>query len=78
MTYRLTRGRGPARLRTAASVGPAALFATWLVLSAVRLDSGLQWPPEIWGGLLAFAAFVGLSLVLVQESGDRSGTASAH
>jgi hypothetical protein len=58
---------GPWRLRAAASAGPAALFAGYLV--AASRDGDLGWPPEIWGGLVLLAGFVGLGLALVQESG---------
>lgn len=72
--YRLGRDRGW-RLRAAAAVGPMALFAVYLINAA--LDTGVGWPPEIWGGLVAVAGFVGFGLVLIQESGRELSPYSA-
>lgn len=52
-------------LRLAASVGPSAMFAAYLVWASIGDTIG--WPPEIWGGLCITAGFVGCSLVLLNE-----------
>jgi hypothetical protein len=68
---RLTSGptsRGLAAHRLAAFTGPAVLFGGYLLVAAAA-DGPLGWPPEIWGGLVVSAGFVGVGLVLIQESG---------
>ncbi|MEL7157967.1 MAG: hypothetical protein AAFN30_15420, partial [Actinomycetota bacterium] len=74
VVLRLGRGRRWG-LPAAAAAGPMLLFTTYLVNAA--LDTGVGWPPEIWGGLVAVAGFVGFGLVLLQESGRELDSTSS-